>query len=88
MRVAKSEIIAGLPAAVARDLVRLSRGSTFAQDVADSLLRKCGIEDGEGAFAGLEQAGYLEKVRSTTTATSGGKRPSSAMRWRWQALES
>lgn len=62
MRVAKSDIIAGLPATVARNLVRLFHGGTFVQDVADSLLRKSGIEDGDATFADLEQAGYLAKV--------------------------
>lgn len=47
---------------MARSLVRLFQGGSFVEDVADSLLRKSGIEDGENVFARLEQAGYLAKV--------------------------
>jgi hypothetical protein len=51
MRVAKTDTIAGLPAPAARSLVRLFRGGTFAQDVADSLLSRSGIEDADAVFA-------------------------------------
>lgn len=61
MRVAKTDTIAGLPAPVARSLVRLFRGGTFAQDIADSLLSRNGAEDADVVFARMEKAGYLVK---------------------------
>ncbi|MFE4542304.1 hypothetical protein [Arthrobacter sp. NPDC056727] len=61
MRVAKSDIIAGLPATVARSLVRLYQGGASVQETADNLLRKSGIDDGGAVFARLEAAGYLAK---------------------------
>lgn len=62
MRVAKAGTIAGLPAPAARSLARLFRGGTFAQDVADSLLSRSGIENAHGAFARMEEAGYLVRA--------------------------
>jgi hypothetical protein len=62
MRIAKSDTIAGLPAPVARDLVRLYRGGTFVQELADTLLRRNGIEDTDAVFARMEEAGYLVKA--------------------------
>lgn len=61
MRIAKSDTIAGLPAPVARDLVRLHRGGTFVQELADTLLRRNGVEDTDAVFARMEGAGYLVK---------------------------
>ncbi|GAA5201822.1 hypothetical protein GCM10023346_47130 [Arthrobacter gyeryongensis] len=62
MRIAKSDTVAGLPAPVARDLVRLYRGGTFVQELADTLLRRNGVEDTEAVFARMEKAGYLVKA--------------------------
>lgn len=62
MRVAKTDTIAGLPAPAARSLVRLFRGGTFAQEVADSLLTRNRIEDADAAFARMEEAGYLVRA--------------------------
>lgn len=62
MRVAKTDTIAGLPAATARNLVRLFRGGMFTQETADSLLSRNSVEDADAAFARMEEAGYLAKV--------------------------
>lgn len=62
MRVAKTDIIAGLPAPAARGLARLFRGGEFVQEVGDSLLLKNGIDDTDAVFSDLEKAGYFEKV--------------------------
>ncbi len=62
MRVAKTDTIAGLPAATARNLIRLFRGGMFAQETADSLLSRNSVEDADAAFARMEEAGYLAKV--------------------------
>jgi hypothetical protein len=62
MRVAKTDTIAGLPAPAARSLVRLFRGGTFAQEAADNMLSRNGIEDADAAFARMEEAGYLVRV--------------------------
>lgn len=62
MRVAKTDTIAGLPAPAARSLARLFRGGTFAQDVADSLLSRSGIEDADATFARMEKDGYLVRA--------------------------
>ena len=62
MRVAKTDTIAGLPAPVARSLVRLFRGGTFVQETADALLGRNGVKDADAAFARMEEAGYLAKV--------------------------
>ncbi|WP_248761226.1 hypothetical protein [Pseudarthrobacter sp. SSS035] len=42
--------------ATARSLARLFRGGTFAQEVADNLLSRNGIEDADAAFARMEVA--------------------------------
>jgi hypothetical protein len=62
MRVAKTDIIAGLPAPVARSLARLFRGFEFVQEVGDSLLLKNGIDNTDAVFAALEERCYFEKV--------------------------
>lgn len=61
MRVAKTDTIAGLSAATARNLVRLFRGGMFVQETADSLLSRNGIENADAAFAQMEEAGYLAR---------------------------
>lgn len=62
MRLAKTDTVAGLPAPMARDLVRLFRGGMFIQETADSLLSRNGIEDADAAFERMEEAGYLARV--------------------------
>ena len=62
MRVAKTDVIAGLPAPVARSLVRLFRGRPVVQDAADRLLQDHGLGDARAVFTSLEAAGYLEQV--------------------------
>ena len=54
--------MAGLPAPVARSLVRLFRGGIFVQDMADTLLSRNGIDNGDATFARMEEAGYLARV--------------------------
>ncbi|MFE5837313.1 hypothetical protein [Arthrobacter sp. NPDC056493] len=62
MRVLKTDVIAGLPAGLARAIVRKFRGREMpAENVAD-LLEGTGFEL-VPVFAGLEAAGYMEKVR-------------------------
>jgi hypothetical protein len=61
MRVAKTDTIAGLPAPTARSLVRLFRGGTFVQEVADSLLSSNGV-DAAVVFARMEEAGHLVRA--------------------------
>jgi hypothetical protein len=62
VRVLKTDVIAGLPAELARAIVRKFRGREMpAENVAD-LLEGTGFELGT-VFAGLEAAGYMEKVR-------------------------
>jgi hypothetical protein len=53
--------VAGLPAPVARSLVRPFRSGIFVQDMADTLLSRNGIDNGDATFARLEEAGYLAR---------------------------
>lgn len=62
MRVSKTDSIAGLPAALARAIARKFRGREGVSEVAADLLNGTEFELG-AVFAGLETAGYLEKVR-------------------------
>lgn len=62
MRVAKTDVIAGLPAPVARSLVRMFRGRPVVQDAADRLLHDNGLGNASDVFTALEAAGYLEQV--------------------------
>lgn len=62
MRVAKTDVIAGLPAPVARSLVRLFRGRPAGRRLADKLLQDNGIAPVEAVFTAFETAGYLEKI--------------------------
>lgn len=62
MRVAKTDTIAGLPAPATRSLVRLFHGGTYAQEIADSLLSRNGIQNADVAFARMEEAGYLVRA--------------------------
>jgi hypothetical protein len=61
MRIAKSDTIAGLPAPLARSLVRKFRGGPTVQEAAQQLLKENGCESADTVFAGLEAGGYLEK---------------------------
>jgi predicted nucleotidyltransferase len=61
MRIAKSDTIGGLPAPLARSLVRKFRGGPTVQDAAQQLLKENGFESADTVFAGLEAGGYLEK---------------------------
>jgi len=47
---------------LAKNLVRVYRGGTFAQEAADGLLRRNGVEDTDAAFTRMEKAGYLMKA--------------------------
>jgi hypothetical protein len=62
MRVAKTDTIAGLPAELARSIVRKFRGREMVADVVADLIEGTGLEP-EAVLVGLEAAGYLEKVR-------------------------
>jgi hypothetical protein len=62
MRVAKTDIIAGLPAGLARSIVRKFRGREMLAEAVADLLEGTGFEH-EAVLAGLEAAGYMEKVR-------------------------
>lgn len=62
MRVSKTDSIAGLPAGLARAIARKFRGREGVAEVAADLLDGTGFELG-AVVAGLEAAGYLEKVR-------------------------
>lgn len=61
MRVARTDVIAGLPADLARKVVRLFRGREVAAAAAEGVFDGTGIA-AERAFADLEAAGYLEKT--------------------------
>ncbi|MGC0239618.1 hypothetical protein [Arthrobacter sp. SD76] len=56
-----------------------------AEVIAD-LLEGTGL-DPAATFAGLQAAGYMEKVRVDPTVTSSGTPLSRAMLWRWQLRE-
>lgn len=62
MRVAKTDTIAGLPAELARTIVRKFRGREMVSEVVADLIEDTGFEH-EAVLAGLEAAGYMEKVR-------------------------
>lgn len=63
MRVSKTDMIAGLPAELARAIVRKFRGRQMVAECAVDLLEGTGFEL-DAVFAQLEAAGYMEKVRS------------------------
>lgn len=65
MRVAKTDIIAGLPAGLARSIVRRFRGREMVAEAIADLLDGTGFEPA-AVLAGLESAGYMEKVRADT----------------------
>lgn len=62
MRVAKTDVIAGLPAGLARSIVRRFRGREMVTEAVADLLEGTGLDPG-AVLAGLEAAGYMEKVR-------------------------
>ncbi|MGN7150691.1 hypothetical protein ACTHQ6_17025 [Arthrobacter sp. SAFR-179] len=65
MRVAKTDTIAGLPAGLARSIVRKFRGREMVSEAVADLLEGTGYEH-ETVLAELEAAGYMEKVRVDT----------------------
>jgi hypothetical protein len=62
MRVSKNDAIAGLPAELARAIVRKFRGRQMVAEAVADLLEGTGFEL-EAVLAGLEAAGYMKKVR-------------------------
>jgi hypothetical protein len=62
MRVLKTDLVAGLPAELARAIVRKFRGREMVAEAVADLLADTGYELYE-VFAGLEAAGFMEKVR-------------------------
>ncbi|ABM10585.1 hypothetical protein AAur_pTC10117 (plasmid) [Paenarthrobacter aurescens TC1] len=62
MRIAKSDSVAGLPAPLARSLVRLYGRTAAVPERAGGLLREHGFNDLDSVFAALEAGGYLEKA--------------------------
>jgi hypothetical protein len=63
VRVSKTDVIAGLPAELARAIVRKFRGRQMVAEIAEDLLAGTGFEL-DAVFADLESAGYLEKIRT------------------------
>lgn len=62
MRVLKTDLVAGLPADLARAIVRKFRGREMVAEVVADLLADTGHEL-DKVFVGLEAAGFMEKVR-------------------------
>lgn len=62
MRVSKTDVIAGLPAELARAICRKFRGRQMVAEIAEELLKGTEFEL-SAVFADLEAAGYLEKIR-------------------------
>ena len=60
MRLQKTDFVAGVPAAVARDVVRKYRGNPRVAEAATEILTAAGYTDVHGVFAQLQTAGYLE----------------------------
>lgn len=63
MRVAKTDVIAGVPAELARAICRKFRGREMVAEIAEDLLAGTGHDLGT-VFTELEAAGYLEKIRT------------------------
>jgi hypothetical protein len=63
VRVSKTDVIAGLPAELARAIVRRFRGRQRVAEIAEDLLEDSGYEL-DAVFAALEAAGYLERIRT------------------------
>ncbi|MFB9651626.1 hypothetical protein [Pseudarthrobacter oxydans] len=62
MRVAKSDVIAGLPAELARAIVRRFRGREMVAEAVADLLQGTGLEPAS-VLARLEASGYVEKIQ-------------------------
>lgn len=60
MRLQKTDVVAGLPATVARDVVRIYRGNPRVAESAGDILTADGVDDIKGVFALLKEEGYLE----------------------------
>lgn len=60
MRLQKTDIVGGVSAAVARDVVRKYRGNPRVAEAATDILMAAGFTDVHGVFAQLQAAGYLE----------------------------
>ncbi|MCX2748063.1 hypothetical protein OOZ51_09585 [Arthrobacter sp. MI7-26] len=65
MRVAKTDTIAGLPAELARSIVRKFRSREMVAEAVADLLEGTGFEQ-EVVLAQLETSGYMEKLRIDT----------------------
>lgn len=63
MRIARTDIIAGLPSTLARDVTRQYRGQEGTSGWAAEILRRGGFDDVEGVFSALQAEGYLEIYR-------------------------
>lgn len=63
MRVDKTDVIAGLPAPLARSVIRKFVGRERVQEIAEDLLQGSGHTPAEVVSA-LEAGGYLEKIRT------------------------
>lgn len=63
MRVSKTDVIAGMPAGLARSIVRKFRGREMVAESVAGLLEDTGYEI-DAVFAALEAAGYMERVRT------------------------
>lgn len=61
MRVARTDVIGGVPAELARSIVRRFKGREMVADAAADLLKDTGLKPTD-VFAQLEVAGYLEKI--------------------------
>jgi predicted nucleotidyltransferase len=62
VRVSRTDVIAGLPAELARSIARKFRGREMVAEAIADLLEDSGYEL-DAVLGGLEAAGYLEKVR-------------------------
>jgi hypothetical protein len=60
VRLQKTDIVGGVSAAVARDVVRKYRGNPRVAEAAADILMAAGYTDVHGVFAQLQAAGYLE----------------------------
>lgn len=60
VRLQKTDIIGGVSAAVARDVVRRYRGNPRVAEAAADILMAAGYTDVHGVFAQLQAEGYLE----------------------------
>jgi hypothetical protein len=62
MRIAKTDIIAGLPAPAAREFLRRTRYADFHEEWALSVLALHGATDLQATLIGFEGGGYIERA--------------------------